>query len=255
MNVLGIIPARYASTRFPGKPLALIDGKSMIRRVYEQCLECRDLSRVVVATDSKAIYTHVAGFGGEVVMTSEKHTSGTERCAEVVSALCKNHKSPKPEAVVNIQGDEPFIDPAQISEVIHAFLDPDVQIATLAKRIVSEEDIRNPNVVKVVFTSGHQALYFSRSPIPFMRNVAENEWGRQGVFFRHVGIYGYRPDVLSMLVSLPTSSLEKAESLEQLRWLEAGFQISVEETEYETIAIDTPADLLKITNNPPQNRP
>jgi 3-deoxy-manno-octulosonate cytidylyltransferase (CMP-KDO synthetase) len=248
MKILGIIPARYASTRFPGKPLALIDGKSMIRRVYEQCQECRDLSRIIVATDSQAIMTHVAGFGGEVVMTSDKHHSGTERCAEVMEKIRIGRGYVKPDAVINIQGDEPFIEPAQISEVVSAFSDSSVMVATLAKKITSTEDVLDPNVVKVAFSGDHRALYFSRSPIPFFRNYPPTKWLEHGTIYRHVGIYGYRPDVLDQLVKLPVSILEKAESLEQLRWLEAGCAITVKETDFETIAIDTPADLLKITN-------
>jgi 3-deoxy-manno-octulosonate cytidylyltransferase (CMP-KDO synthetase) len=248
MKILGIIPARYASTRFPGKPLALIDGKSMIRRVYEQCQECRDLSRIIVATDSKAIMTHVAGFGGEVVMTSDKHQSGTDRCAEVMEKIRTARTYIKPDAVINVQGDEPFIEPAQISEVVRAFKDESVMVATLAKKITTLEDLLDPNVVKVAFARDHRALYFSRSPIPYLRNHPREEWLANGTFFRHVGIYGYRPDVLDQLVKLPASALEESESLEQLRWLDAGCEITVGETDFETFAIDSPADLLKITN-------
>jgi 3-deoxy-manno-octulosonate cytidylyltransferase (CMP-KDO synthetase) len=248
MKALGIIPARYASTRFPGKPLAMIDGRSMIRRVYEQCVQCPDLSRVIVATDSREILHHVKNFGGETVLTSANHRSGTERCAEVLEKLGRGKGAVKPEAIINIQGDEPFIDPRQISQVVIAFRDPNTAIATLAKRITSPKEIRDPNVVKVVFSGNGAALYFSRSPIPFLRNHPVKEWLRQGIFYKHVGIYGYRPEVLGKLVTLPVSSLESAESLEQLRWLEAGFSITVRETEYETVAVDTPSDLLKITN-------
>ncbi len=254
MRVLAIIPARYASTRFPGKPLAIIDGKSMIRRVYEQCQECRDLSRIIVATDSKAISTHVAGFGGQVIMTSEHHRSGTERCAEVLEKLRRTKDFVPPDVVVNVQGDEPFIEPQQITEVIRIFREPGVMISTLAKKIRSAKDITNPNVVKVVFGSDHRAMYFSRSPIPYVRNHSPEAWPEHADFFKHVGIYGYRPEILENLVTLPVSPMEKAESLEQLRWLDAGFSITVAETEYETIAIDTPADLLKITNTKRGNR-
>ncbi len=254
MNALGIIPARYASTRFPGKPLAEIDGRSMIRRVYEQCLQCPDLSRVIVATDHPEILSHVLEFGGEAKMTSDRHRSGTERCAEVVEILRREGTMVPREAVINIQGDEPFIDPGQISEVAAAFGDPSTLIATLAGKITDPADITDPNVVKVVFTAEGRALYFSRSPVPFMRNVPAEEWIERGTFYRHVGIYGYLPEVLDRLVTLPASPLETAESLEQLRWLEAGFPVTVRETGFESIAVDTPSDLLKITNRNPRNR-
>lgn len=248
MNVIGIIPARYASTRFPGKPLAMIDGKSMIRRVYEQCIKCTGLSRVVVATDNEAILAHVHDFGGEGIMTSGHHPSGTDRCQEGVEKLYFSQDLSGPEAVINIQGDEPFIEPAQISEVIRAFHDPMVMITTLARKISSSADLSDPNVVKVVFDARHQALYFSRSPIPYLRNIPVGNWLQHGTFFRHVGIYGYRTEVLRKLVKLPPTPLEKAESLEQLRWLEAGVPITVGETAYDSVSIDTPQDLLKITN-------
>ena len=255
MKIIGVIPSRYASTRFPGKPLALIDGKSMIRRVYEQCQECRDINRIIIATDSKAIQTHVAGFGGEVLMTSDQHNSGTERCAEVLRKIRSERTYVEPDAIINIQGDEPFIEPAQISEVIGAFRDPRVMIATLAKKISDVEDLVNPNVVKVVIGTDRHALYFSRSPIPYLRHYPVNEWPGYATFYKHVGIYGYRPEVLEKLVELPVSALESAESLEQLRWLEAGIPVRVEETDYETFAIDTPEDLSKITNRKPVKRP
>lgn len=254
MKALGIIPARYASTRFPGKPLAMIDGLSMVRRVYEQCMKCPDLARVVVATDSREIFQHVKEFGGEVMMTSGKHRSGTERCAEVLGMVRRGKGAVKPEAVINIQGDEPYIDPRQISQVAGAFRDLHTDIATLAKKITVAKEITDPNVVKVVFAGDGHALYFSRSPVPFLRNYPAKNWLRKGAFYKHVGIYGYRPEVLSKLVTLRESPLETAESLEQLRWLEAGFTIIVRETEYETVAIDTPSDLLKITNIKPGKR-
>jgi len=254
MKALGIIPARYASTRFPGKPLAMIGGLSMIRRVYEQCMKCPDLARVIVATDSREIFRHVKDFGGEVMMTSGKHRSGTERCAEVLAKVRKGRGAVKPDAVINIQGDEPFIDPGQISQVALAFGDRHTDIATLAKRITAAREITDPNVVKVVFAAGGPALYFSRSPVPFLRNHPPADWLKKGVFYKHVGIYGYRPEILGKIVTLPESPLETAESLEQLRWLEAGFRIIIRETEYDTIAIDTPSDLLKITNIKPRKR-
>lgn len=248
MKALGIIPARFASTRFPGKPLADIDGKSMIRRVYEQCVQCTDLSRVIVATDSKEIFSHVRKFGGEVMMTGEQHRSGTERCAEVVEKLRRSGVTLRPDAVINIQGDEPFIDPRQISQVAMTFRESRTAVGTLAKRITTLRELKDPNVVKVVFATDGTALYFSRSPIPFLRGHTQKEWLKHGTFYKHVGIYGYRPEILRELVRLPVSHLETAESLEQLRWMDAGFPITVAETEYETTAVDTPADLLKITN-------
>lgn len=254
MKALGIIPARYASSRFPGKPLAIINGLSMIRRVYEQCTKCPDLDRVIVATDSREIFLHIKDFGGQVMMTSAKHGSGTERCAEVLRKVKRGKGAVKPDAVINIQGDEPFIDPGQISQLADAFRNRRTEIATLAKRITDIREITDPNVVKVVFAANGNALYFSRSPVPFIRNHPVKIWLKEGIFYKHVGIYGYRPEVLGKIVSLPGSPLETAESLEQLRWLEAGYSIAVRETDYDTVAIDTPADLLKITNIKPGKR-
>lgn len=234
--IVGIIPARYASTRLPGKPLIDIGGKTMIQRVYEQASLCNNLSEVVVATDDERIYNHVLSFGGKCVMTAEFHQSGTDRCAEAASKL-----ETMPDAVINIQGDEPFISPNQIGLIAQAFTQPNTQIATLCKKIEHEQDVANPNWVKVVSNIHGNALYFSRSAIPYRRN--------QGVdinYMKHIGIYGYQFNVLNELANLVPSSLELAESLEQLRWLEHGYQIRLIETTEEGISIDTPEDLKRV---------
>ncbi|MEI6594598.1 MAG: 3-deoxy-manno-octulosonate cytidylyltransferase [Bacteroidota bacterium] len=232
-NILGIIPARYGSTRFPGKPLIDIGGKSMIQRVYEQSLKSTSLKKIIVATDDERIAEHVLNFGGEVSITSSTHQSGTDRCAEVL----QNEKC-EFDIVINIQGDEPFINPAQIDLLAVCFDDIEIQIATLIKKIVLEEDIRNPNIVKAIRNFKNEAIYFSRSPIPYRRNP-EAEIS----YFKHIGIYGYRSDVLKEITKLPIGNLEKAESLEQLRWVENGYRIGVKETTIESLSIDTPDDL------------
>jgi 3-deoxy-manno-octulosonate cytidylyltransferase (CMP-KDO synthetase) len=236
MGIIGIIPARYASTRFPAKPLVEIEGKSMIQRVYEQAKKSKYLSKVVVATDHPLIYEHVQTFG-EACMTREDHASGTDRCFE---ALKKQQE--RFDYVVNIQGDEPFIHPAQI-DLLADTLDGITEIGTVVKRLTDEEQLFNPNIVKVVLNKKSDALYFSRSPIPFMRNHAQDQWLQHNTFYKHIGMYAYRTDILEELTTLPLSSLEKAESLEQLRWLENGFRIRTVTTETETIGIDTPQDL------------
>ena len=233
---LGIIPARYASTRFPGKPLVSILGKSMIQRVYEQCQKASCLNEIYVATDDQRIFDHVVSFGGKVVLTSSEHQSGTDRCAEVISNINTSET-----IVINIQGDEPFIDPDQINLLAEAFSNPKTQIATLKKFISSEDDIKNPNVVKVIENELGNAIYFSRTPIPYRRNPEFNIR-----YFKHIGIYGYKTETLLKLTKLPMGMLEKAESLEQLRWIEAGFSIALKETDKETLAIDSPADLAHV---------
>jgi 3-deoxy-manno-octulosonate cytidylyltransferase (CMP-KDO synthetase) len=240
MNILGIIPARYASTRFPGKPLVDIAGKSMIQRVYEQAKKCIDLSEVIVATDDERIFNHVIDFGGVAVMTSSAHQSGTDRCAEV--ALSR----PEYDVIINIQGDEPFIDPAQISQLTACFKNADTQIATLVKKVQNIEELLNPNSPKVVINKLSEAVYFSRSPLPHIRGHEQQNWINYYTYFNHIGIFGYRADVLQQVTKLPVSSLEKAESLEQLRWIENGYRIKVAETEIETYAVDTPEDLLNL---------
>ena len=240
MNILGIIPARYASTRFPGKALVDIFGKTMIQRVYEQSKKCARVSDVIVATDDERIFAHVAGFGGKVVMTSADHQSGTDRCAEV--ALLH----PQYDVIINIQGDEPYIDPEQISKLATCFTSAGTQIATLVKKIENEQELFNVNSPKVVINKLSEAVYFSRSPLPHIRGQEPRDWLQHFTYFKHIGIYGYRSDVLQQITKLPVSSLEKAESLEQLRWIENGYKIKVAETELETYAVDTPEDLEKI---------
>jgi len=244
MKIIGVIPARFASTRFPGKPLIDIFGKSMIRRVYEQASKSAMLSSVVVATDDQRIFDHVTSFGGEVVMTSAHHQSGTSRCHEVVEKL--SHLLP--DVVINIQGDEPFIDPQQIDLLANMFSDKKIEIATLVKKIRSSDELFNPNVVKSVKGKDGRALYFSRSPIPFMRGAEQTEWMQKGTFYKHIGIYAYRTEILKEIVQFPPSPLEIAESLEQLRWIENGLAIYTSETDFEGFAVDTPEDLAKIIN-------
>jgi 3-deoxy-manno-octulosonate cytidylyltransferase (CMP-KDO synthetase) len=247
MKILGIIPARYASSRFPGKPLVVIHGKTMIQRVYEQAAQCDKLVNLIVATDSEAICSNVRLFGGNVMMTGEHHNSGTERCHEVVEnlRLAGEHY----DCVINIQGDEPFIEPEQIKQVADCFNDPQTELATLIKRIISSEELISDNVVKVVADKQGYALLFSRSVIPFVRGKDQDEWLSSTAYYKHIGIYGYTTRVLGNIVALPVSKLESAESLEQLRWLDHGYRIKTHITEYESLAIDSPADLLKITNS------
>jgi 3-deoxy-manno-octulosonate cytidylyltransferase (CMP-KDO synthetase) len=272
MKILGIIPARYASSRFMGKPLVEIGGKTMIQRVYEQALKAKCLSKVIVATDDERIFNHVKSFGGEVMMTAEGHPSGTDRCAEVVlkmnidelfegmnprktivfEGIKAKRKKTTYDIVVNIQGDEPFIDPSQIDKVVEILSNSekgDFSISTLVKKIDNEELIHNPNVVKCVFSAKNKALYFSRSPIPYLRNTPPSNWLSTGEFYKHLGLYAYKTSVLLGITKLPPSRLEQLESLEQLRWLENGYEIGVAVTDIETIGIDTPEDLLKIKNN------
>ena len=248
ISAIGIIPARYESTRFPGKPLVMIGDKSMIRRVYEQASRCSSLVKVIVATDDSRIFEHVLSFGGEVMMTSKEHTSGTSRLAEVIEKLTLEHHELHFDVAVNIQGDEPFIDPEQINKVIALFENDKVQIATLIKQISDGTDIFNPNVVKVVVDHNFKALYFSRSAIPHASGEDKMNWVLNQSYFKHIGLYAYRADLVKILATLPVAEIEMAESLEQLRWLYHGYSISVAITDIETIGIDTPDDLLKLTN-------
>ncbi|HNX43318.1 MAG TPA: 3-deoxy-manno-octulosonate cytidylyltransferase [Bacteroidales bacterium] len=248
MKVLGVIPARYASTRFPGKPLTMIAGKSMINRVYEQCTQCRLLNEVAVATDDQRIADHVKEFGGNVFLTSDKHRSGTERIGEVLQILKDENPSDHFDLVVNIQGDEPLISPDQIVKTIGCFKDSNAEIATLIKPISDSKELFNPNVVKVVINKNGNALYFSRQPIPFLRGVEPAEWLQHHGYFKHIGIYAFKTQILELIVRLTGSPLEKAESLEQLRWIENGFSINTAITDFESVAIDTPEDLSKLTN-------
>lgn len=238
---IGIIPARYASTRFPGKPLIDIAGKTMIQRVYEQAAKCPALSKVIVATDDNRIEEAVKKFGGEVCLTSPDHPSGTDRCAEVVEKL-----GLKCDAVINIQGDEPFIDPQQINLVAQCFDDDRTQLATLIKKITQPEVLFNANSPKVTIDRNGFAIYFSRHPIPYVRGNEERSWLGLHVFYQHIGIYGYQREVLKEITKLQPSPLEKAESLEQLRWIENGFRIKTAVTTIDTLAIDTPDDLARI---------
>ncbi|MBE9468920.1 MAG: 3-deoxy-manno-octulosonate cytidylyltransferase [Bacteroidetes bacterium] len=243
MKFIGIIPSRYASTRFPGKPLVDIYGKTMIRRVYEQTAKIIDT--VVVATDDERIEKEVKKFGGNVIMTSKNHKSGTDRCAEAIDKF-QELKNEKFDVIINIQGDEPFIDPEQIKKIISCFDDEETQIATLIKPINNIDDIFNPNKPKVLINKNKQAIYFSRSPIPFVRNFDKNLWIDKHQFYNHIGLYAYKYDVLKEITKLQQSSLEIAESLEQLRWIENDYKIRVEITQNESVSIDTPEDLEKI---------
>ena len=240
MKILGIIPARYASTRFPGKPLVQIDGKSMIERVYLQAKKSSRLDAVIVATDDQRIADEVTRFGGQVQFTSTDHQSGTDRCAEVASL------HPEYDTIINIQGDEPYIAPEQIDLLISCFDLPDTTLATLIKEIRTQEELFNTNIPKVVINASGEARYFSRQTIPFIRGKSEDEWLSAHRFYKHIGIYGYHARTLQALTKLNASTLEIAESLEQLRWLENGFSIQTRVTTIETIAIDNPEDLQKI---------
>ena len=240
MRYIAIIPARYASTRFEGKPLAVLGGKPVIQRVYEQVSAVMD---AVVATDDERIFTAVEAFGGRVVMTSPDHRSGTDRCREAYEKLGEGY-----DIVVNVQGDEPFIRRSQIEAVKRCFDEPTTDIATLVRPFAEEDGLaalENPNSPKVVLDSESRAIYFSRSVIPYLRGVERSEWLKHHTFYKHIGMYAFRAEVLKRVTSLPQSVLERAESLEQLRWLENGYKIGVGITDVETIGIDTPEDLQK----------
>lgn len=239
MKIAGIIPARYGSTRFPGKPLAMIGDKTMVHRTYEQVSHA-SLDAVVVATDDLRIYDEVTGFGGRAVMTRTDHRSGTDRCREALDLLGDGF-----DAVVNIQGDEPFINPSQVDQVADLIRMGDTPIATLARKITNPSLLDDPNTVKVVFDKQGKALYFSRHPLPFVRGAARELWMQHADFFQHIGLYAYTADALRTVAAMPAGRLEQAESLEQLRWLENGIPIRVAVTEYASISIDTPEDLQK----------
>lgn len=247
MSILGIIPARYASSRFPGKPLADIKGRAMILRVYDRALLSGVFKDVVVATDDSRIFDRVVQEGFNAVMTSESHRSGTDRCLEALDKYEQENKV-EIEHVINIQGDEPFIDPGQIKTVAGLLVQQNAQIATLAKLISDPGELFNPNVVKVVFGESMRALYFSRSTVPNIRQSDEIHWLEKQSHYKHIGIYGFETETLRKACSLPTGKLEQLEALEQLRWLEYGLNITVGLTDAESLAIDTPEDLLKITN-------
>lgn len=240
MKILGVIPARYASTRLPGKPLMDILGKTMIQRVYEQVKQSKSLHDVVIATDDIRIKEHVLSFGGNVVMTAETHPSGTDRCYEALLQQKKDY-----DYIINIQGDEPLIDPLQI-DALAAVLDGKTELATLIKPAARYTDISSPNTVKVVLNKRNEALYFSRMILPFVKGVEEKNWAVEHSYFVHVGMYAYRNDILEAITQLPVSSLEKAESLEQLRWLENGYKIRCVHTDKTGQGVDTAEDLEKV---------
>lgn len=238
----GIIPARYASSRFPGKPLAMIGDRTMIQRVYDQA--CKALDPVYVATDDKRIYDAVISFGGKAVMTSPDHFSGTDRCSEAASGIMAD-TGRTIDIVVNIQGDEPFIRPEQIKLLMDCFSSDGVEIATLIRKVEAGEDLFNPNQPKVIVNSAGDAIYFSRSVIPYVRDAEKEDWVKKHQFYKHLGLYAYRTTILSRLTKLSRSPLETAESLEQNRWIENGFRIRTAVTKWESIGIDTPEDLEK----------
>lgn len=241
MNIIGIIPARYASTRFPGKPLTDIGGKSMIQRVYEQAKKSASLADVLVATDDERIKQHVIAFGGNVIMTNMNHQSGTDRCFEAIQNF-----SSSADIIINIQGDEPFIHPEQINLLASCFKSDKVQIATLVKKISTNEELFNSNIPKVILNKNKEAIYFSRQSIPHIRGKEQADWHKEHTFYKHIGIYAYTTRVLAEITALKQSSLELAEALEQLRWIENGYKIKVAITELESVAIDTPNDLKKL---------
>jgi 3-deoxy-manno-octulosonate cytidylyltransferase (CMP-KDO synthetase) len=238
MKVLGVIPARFGSTRFPGKPLALIHGVSMIQRVYNRAMQSAKLNKVVVATDDERIRRHVSDFGGNVLMTDGNHQTGTERCAEALRLQDDVY-----DAVINIQGDEPFIHPVQIDAVATCLENPRCAVATLVKRIYNLSELNNPNIPKVVLAEDGQAMYFSRRPIPFAKDEQLESHLSNGSFSKHIGIYGYRADVLPQLAVLPPTLAEQMESLEQLRWLGHGFSIFTQFTDAENHSVDVPDDI------------
>ena len=243
MNIVAIIPARYASTRFPGKPLVNINGKSMVHNVYTQVSKVFDT--VYVATDDNRISAEVEKFGGKFVMTSKKHKSGTDRCAEAIIKI-EELEQKEFDIVVNVQGDEPFIKTEQLEELKSCFGKKRTQIATLVKPINNKEDLFNPNKPKVVISTENEAIYFSRSPIPYLRGQKETNWISKHLYYKHIGLYGYKKSVLLEITKLSQTPLELAESLEQLRWVENGYKIKVAFTEHESISIDTPKDLEKV---------
>jgi 3-deoxy-manno-octulosonate cytidylyltransferase (CMP-KDO synthetase) len=240
--MLSIIPARFASTRFPGKPLVMLGEKTMLQRVYEQVAKAQSITKIVVATDDVRIFDHARSFGADVVMTRPEHPSGTDRCAEVAALF------PNEQFVINIQGDEPFIQPEQIDLLCATLEAATGGIATLAKKINNGEQLFDPNCVKVAIAQSGEALYFSRHPIPYLRGTEQADWLAAGLHHKHIGLYGFARETLLEVAALSPSDLEKAESLEQLRWLEHGYRIRVAVTDLETIGIDTPADLERVAH-------
>jgi len=242
MKFLAVIPARYGSTRFPGKPLADILGKPMVQHVYERS---RQVLETLIATDDDRIYQRVLQFGGNVVMTAMDHPSGTDRCAEAVT-LWEQKTGNHYEIILNIQGDEPLIEPGQIRELLDCFRSGDVRIATLIRKITDPGDLENPGIPKVVAGKSGRALYFSRSTIPYLRNIAPGQWADNHTFYKHIGMYGFRKEVLMEITRLEPTPLEQAESLEQLRWLENGYPVTVKESRFDNDMVDTQEDLAKI---------
>jgi 3-deoxy-manno-octulosonate cytidylyltransferase (CMP-KDO synthetase) len=241
MKVVAIIPARYASTRFPGKPLVDIGRKSMIQRVVEQVQSCSAITEVIVATDDDRIFQHVLRLGVRCIMTSPNHPSGTDRCLEAYEL-----SDLQADCILNVQGDEPFVDAEQLNALTQLIACPDVSIATLAKKITDADTLFDSSKVKVVMNAQSQALYFSRQAIPFNRNFEQDIWLLHHTYYKHLGLYAYKPTILKEICALQPSSLEKAESLEQLRWIENGYSIHVAITEIESPAIDTPEDLAAV---------
>ena len=242
LQFTGIIPARYASSRFPGKPLVLIGNKPMIQRVYDQARKTLDM--VWVATDDKRIFDAVLDFGGKAIMTSTDHLSGTDRCAEAVTKI-NRETTQKIDIVINIQGDEPFIKPEQINLLMKCFIDVSVELATLVRKVEPGEDVFNPNQPKVILDLKGDAIYFSRAAIPYMRDTEMSNWSKNHVFYKHIGMYAYRSETLKKITLLSRSPLEISESLEQNRWIENGYRIRTAITTWESIGIDTPDDLKK----------
>lgn len=240
MSIIGIIPARYASTRFPGKPLALIQGVSMLQRVYEQSIKASLLSEVIIATDDARIASHAAGFGARAVMTGAEHPSGTDRCYEAYKLNARDF-----DYVINIQGDEPFLDPEQINSLAAACKN-DVEIATQMIKCTSHEVLFDTGEVKIILNDQREALYFSRNVIPFIKGKDQKDWHACFDYYRHVGMYAYRADVLERITRLAPSALELAESLEQLRWVENGYKITCVETDFDSHCIDSPGDIEKV---------
>jgi len=240
MSILAIIPARYASTRFPGKPLVEINGKSMIQRVYEQTRKAKGITDIIIATDDERIAEHVKSFGAKVVITSVAHPSGTDRCFEAYHLYGKNF-----DYVINVQGDEPFLDPEQIDSLVKV-CDGKVEIATQMTRCTSHDVLFDLGEVKIVLNTNKEALYFSRNVIPFVKGKEQAEWHTAFAYYRHVGMYVYRVDILEKITQLKPSALEQAESLEQLRWLEHGFKIACVETPFDSHCVDTPEDIEKV---------
>lgn len=255
MKFIGIIPARYASSRFPGKALFVIEGKTMIQRVYEQAKKAGILDDLFVATDDATIENHVKIFGGKAIMTSPDHQCGTDRCHEAFQLINKDGKYNADDVVINIQGDEPLINPEQIEKVASCFKNKNVGIATLVRKMDNIDNLISPSVMKVVCDRNKRAMYFSRSPIPYFRGLEQSQWLKKHIYFQHIGIYAYRTSILNEINLLPPSSLELAESLEQLRWLENGYSIHVEITEHTSHSVDVPSDVNKIIQllNQPKN--